>query len=174
MIKLGVNSVLFQDYDFATAVKYIAECGYDGVEVAAIEGMCEHLELDRWRAQASELRSVVADAGIEFLSMEETNLDDERLSLAFDAEAEIGIPVVNVGPGGASNDEDDLRRSIESLARNAEKAADLGVVLCVKAHVGASIFDTATTRVAMDAIHSEGFGIDMDPSHVHRAGENAE
>ena len=61
MIKLGVNSVLFSGYDFETAVKHIALAGYDGVEISAIKGMCEHLELDRWQEQASELKQIVSD-----------------------------------------------------------------------------------------------------------------
>ena len=172
MIKLGVNSVLFRDYDFRTAVKYIAECGYDGVEIAAIPSMCEHLELDRWREQAADLKAIVSDAGIEFLSTEVTTLDEARLLPAFEAAAEIGIPVVNVGPGGKSNVPEDLDRSIAMLARMAERAGEAGVTLCVKAHVGAAIFDTPTTLRAMREIASPAFGIDMDPSHIYRAGEN--
>lgn len=174
MIKLGVNSVLYRDYDFATAVKQIADCGYDGVEISAIKGMCEHLELDRWSEQASELRSIVSDSGIEFLSMEEAGLDAERLAKAFDAAAEIGIPVVNVGPGGKSDDEADFARTVETLQLQAERAASQGVSLCVKAHVGASIYSTPTTLRAIEAISSAGFGIDMDPSHIYRAGEDPE
>ena len=174
MIKLGVNSVLFRDYDFATAVKYIAECGYDGVEISAISGMCEHLELDRWKEQASELKSIVADAGVEFLSMEEARLDEERLLVAFEAAAEIGIPVVNVGPGGKSGVEEDVAATIDTLAKTAERAEGFGVSLCVKAHVGAAIHDTPTTLRAMREIDSPAFGIDMDPSHIYRANENPE
>jgi sugar phosphate isomerase/epimerase len=174
MIKLGVNSVLYRDYDFATAVKQIAECGYDGVEVSAIDSMNPHLELGRWRDQASEVKAIVADAGIEFLSMEATKLDEEWLMLAFDAAAEIGIPVVNVGPGGKTGVEEDISASIEMLAKMSDKAHEFGVALCVKAHVGSAIHDTPTTLRAMQEISSPGFGIDMDPSHIHRAGENPE
>ena len=174
MIKLGVNTVLFRDYDFATAVKYIAECGYDGVEIAAIKGQREHLEVERWREQASELKSIVSDAGIEFLSMEEASLEEERLVPAFEAAAEIGIPVVNVGPGGDSGVEADFERSIEQLSKMSEKAESFGVTLCVKAHVGSAIYNTPTTLRAMEEIDSKAFGIDMDPSHIHRAGENSE
>lgn len=174
MIKLGVNSVLFRDYDFKTAVKQIAECGYDGVEISAIEGMCEHLELARWKQQVSELRSIVADAGIEFLSMEEATLDEERLLVAFEAAAELGVPVVNVGPGGKTGVKEDIALSINTLAKLAKRAEEFGVALCVKAHVGSAIHDTATTLRAMSEIDSSGFGIDMDPSHIYRAGENPE
>jgi len=174
MIKLGVNSVLFRHYDFAEAARHIAACGYDGVEIAAIQGMCEHLDLGRWRQQKSELQAVVREYGLSFLSTEVASLSEERLLPAFEAAAEIGIPIVNVGPGGKLGVEEDLQASIEALARMAEQAASFGITLCVKAHVGNAIHDTPTTLRAMEAIPSSAFGIDMDPSHIHRAGENAE
>ena len=174
MIKLGVNSVLFCDYDFETAVKHIALAGYDGVEISAIKGMCEHLELDRWKEQANELKKIVSDYGLEFLSMEEAALDEERLIKAFEAAAEMGIPVINVGPGGKSDVEEEFQRSIDMLAKMSEKAEQFGVTLCVKAHVGGAIYNTPTTLRAMELIKSPAFGIDMDPSHIYRAGENPE
>ncbi len=169
LIKIGVNSVLFKDFDFATAAKHISLSGYDGVEIAAIKGMCEHLELDHWKEQASEIKEVVQESGLELLSMEVASLDEARLMRAFEAGAEIGIPVINVGPGGKSNVEQDLEQSIEHLSKMAELAETFGVTLCVKAHVGQSIYNTPTTLRAMDAISSPAFGIDMDPSHIYRA-----
>ncbi|WP_169082431.1 sugar phosphate isomerase/epimerase family protein [Paenibacillus sp. PL91] len=174
MIKLGVNSVLFKEFDFAVAAKHIAACGYDGVEIAAIQGMCEHLDLSRWRDQKSELQAIVQENGLTFLSTEVASLKEERLLPAFEAAAEMGIPIVNVGPGGKLGVEEDLQASIEMLARMAERAASFGITLCVKAHVGNAIHNTPTTLRAMEAIASPAFGIDMDPSHIHRAGENAE
>jgi sugar phosphate isomerase/epimerase len=61
---------------------------------------------------------------------------------------------------------------IESLGNLADMARRYGVTLCVKAHVGGSIYNTPTTLRAMREIGSPAFGIDMDPSHIHRAGEN--
>jgi len=174
MIKLGVNSVLFKDFDFATAAKQIALAGYDGVEIAAIKGMCEHLDLDNWREQADDLKAIVKENGLEFLSMEVASLDEERVTKAFEAAAEIGIPVVNVGPGGKSGVEGDLQQSIEKLYLLSKKAETYGVTLCVKAHVGNAIYNTPTTLKAMKEISSPAFGIDMDPSHIYRGNENPE
>ena len=56
MIKLGANSVLFAGYGLETAMQYIAAAGYDGVELSAIKGMCEHLELDRYGEQVTQIR----------------------------------------------------------------------------------------------------------------------
>ncbi|MDO8586762.1 MAG: sugar phosphate isomerase/epimerase [Armatimonadota bacterium] len=172
MIKLGVNSVLFGGFDFATAAKHIALAGYDGIEISAIKGMCEHLDLDRWREQSAELKQIVADNGLEFLSMEEAALDEDRLIKAFEAGAEIGIPVVNIGPGGQSGVEEDLERQTDLIAKMSEKAESYGGMLCCKAHVGASIYNTPTTLRAMEKIKSPAFGVDMDPSHIYRAGED--
>lgn len=171
-MKLGVNSVLFQAFDFPTAARHIARAGYDGIEVSAIKGMCEHLVLDRWRDQADDIRRAAADNGLALLSMEVAALDEGRLVPAFDAAQALGIPVVNVGPGGKSKSAEDLERSIGLMTRMAGEAARRGVTLCVKAHVGACIDDTPTTLEAMRRIAGPGFGIDMDPSHIYRAGED--
>ena len=74
-------------------------------------------------------------------------------------------------PGFGQLTEEDLHAAIARLERLAEKAEAFGVTLCVKAHVGAAIWNTATTLVAMAQIDSPAFGIDMDPSHIHRGGE---
>ncbi len=171
MIKLGVNSVLFAGFDFATAAKHVALAGFDGIEMSAIKGMCEHLDLDRWREQASEIKQIVQDNGLELLSMEEAALDEDRLKKAFEAGAEIGIPVVNIGPGGVFDVEEDFQRQTDMMAKMAEIAEPYGVTLCVKAHVNASVYNTPTTLRVMEKINSPAFGIDMDPSHIHRAGE---
>ncbi|MCZ8517375.1 sugar phosphate isomerase/epimerase [Paenibacillus filicis] len=174
MIQLGINSVLFKEYDFATAAKHIQLCGYDGIEIAAIKGMCEHLELDRWNEQAAEIKQITEELGLKLLSMEVASLDENRLKLAFEAARELGIPIVNVGPSGKSDVVEDLTASIEKLSRMADLAGDYGVTLCVKAHVGQAVYNTPTTLRAMESIDSASFGIDMDPSHIFRANENPE
>lgn len=174
MIKLGVNSVLFKDFDFATAAKQIALAGYDGIEISAIKGMCEHLVLDKWQEQVEEIQSIVKENNLEILSMEVASIDEGRMKLAFEAAAGIGIPVVNVGPGGESDKEGDLEKSIETLAHLSEMAEAYGVILCVKAHIGNAIYNTPTTLRAMEEIKSSAFGIDMDPSHIYRGNENPE
>jgi sugar phosphate isomerase/epimerase len=171
-MKLGANSVLFGGYDMETAFRYIAMAGYDGIELSAIDGMSEHLVLDRWRSVAPEIKRLSTEYGLELLAMEQPSQDPKTMEIAFQAAVEIGIPIVNCGPGGKSGDEETLQRSIDSLGRLAQMAEKYGVVLCVKAHVGAAIDNTPTTLRVLAAIDSPNFGIDMDPSHIHRAGEN--
>lgn len=171
-MKLGANSVLFGGFDMETAFRYIAMAGYDGIEVSAIDGMSEHLVLDRWREIAPEVKRLAQDYGLELLAMEQPSQDPVKMERAYQAAVEIGIPVVNCGPGGKTGDEESFQQSIDSLGRLARLAEKYGVTLCVKAHVGASIHNTPTTLRLMETIASPAFGIDMDPSHIHRAGEN--
>ncbi len=172
MVKLGANSVLFAGCDLETAMRYIAWAGYDGVELAAIKGMCEHLQLDDFASQVPSIRELSEKYELELLAMEEAALDEERLLRAYDAAAALGIPVINIGPGGRSDEDEDFERQTDLIAFMAERAVEYGVKLCVKAHVGQCIYDTPTTRRAMERIGSPGFGIDMDPSHIYRAGED--
>lgn len=171
-MKLGANSVLFGGYDMETAFKYLSVAGYDGIELSAIEGMSEHLVLDRWRELVPQIRRLTGEYGLELLAMEQPSQDPARMEQAFQAAAELGVPIVNCGPGGKTGDEASLNAAIDSLGRLAAMAERYGVTLCVKAHVGAAIHNTPTTLQAMNAIDSPAFGIDMDPSHIHRAGEN--
>ena len=50
-MKLGVNTVLFKMLNARDAMKAVKLAGYDGVELSAIAGMCEHLVLDAWRCR---------------------------------------------------------------------------------------------------------------------------
>jgi sugar phosphate isomerase/epimerase len=171
-MKLGANSVLFGGYSMETAFKCLAMAGYDGIELSAIDGMSEHLVLSRWKDVAPEVKRLSQEYGLALLAMEQPSQDPAKMEQAFQAAAEIGIPIVNCGPGGKTDDEVTLQQSIDSLGKLADRAAGYGVTLCVKAHVGASIYNTPTTLRVMQAITSPAFGIDMDPSHIHRAGEN--
>ena len=173
-MKLGINSVLFKDCSLRETMLAVKRAGYDGIELSAIEGMCEHLILDGWEKQAEEILALSKQYGLALLSMEAATLDEARLTKAFAAAQALGIPVVNVGPGGKSGDEETLKESIQILADRAALAGKYGVTLCVKAHVGCAIDNTPTTLKAMAAISDPSFGIDMDPSHIYRADEKPE
>jgi sugar phosphate isomerase/epimerase len=171
-MKLGANSVLFGGYDMETAFKYIQMAGYDGIEISAINGMSEHLVLDNWQAIAPEIKRLAQAYNLELLSMEQPSRDVAIMEKAMQAAVEIGIPIINVGPGGKSDDESTFQHTVDELGTLVQMAEKHGVTLCVKAHVGAAIYNTPTTLKVMNAITSPAFGIDMDPSHIHRAGEN--
>lgn len=171
-MKLGANSVLFGGHDMETAFKCIAMAGYDGIEVSAIVGMSEHLVLDNWQDIAPKVKSLAKEYDLELLSMEQSRQDAELMEKAMQAAVETGIPIINCGPGGKTDDPSTFQQSVDTIGNLVTMAEKYGVTLCVKAHVGAAIYNTPTTLKLMDAIGSDAFGIDMDPSHIHRADEN--
>ncbi len=174
MIKLGFNSVLFQGHDLAVAMSTAALIGYDGIELSAIKGMCEHLDPEKWREQKDNILDLSKQHGLELLSIEAASLDPNRLEKTFEAAQALGVPVVNVGPGGKANVEEDFHSLSRTMEPLCARAAVHGITLCVKAHVGCVIYNTSSTLRLMESISSDAFGVDMDPSHVYRSGENPE
>lgn len=174
MLKLGVNTVLFKAFPVVEAMKAIKLAGYDGCELSALQGMCEHLVLDDWRNCAPAIKEAAEELGLELLSMEVGSQDVDRLTKAFEAAQYLGVPVVNIGPGGQSGNEEDVQKLIEKANELGDLAAKYGVSVCSKAHVGACMYNTPTTIQVAENVTSSGFGIDMDPSHIHRAGEKPE
>ena len=156
-MKLGANSVLFGGFDLQTAFETIAMAGYDGIEMSAIDGMSEHLVLDRWQSIAPEIKALSKEFGLELLAMENPSQDPVRMEQAYQAAVEIGIPIINCGPGGKTGDDASLQQSIDSIGNLAVMAEKYGVTLCVKAHVGAAIYNTPTTLQLDGSHHLAGF-----------------
>ncbi|MEX0654341.1 MAG: sugar phosphate isomerase/epimerase [Phycisphaeraceae bacterium] len=171
-MKLGVNSVLFGNHDMATAFQYIKACGYDGIEVSAIQGMSEHILLDRWQETAAQAKRLAEQYELPILAMEQPSQDPQLMASTFQAAVAMGCPIVNCGPGGKTDDDATFQQSVDSLGKLADEAGRLGLTLCAKAHVGQAVYNTPTSVRLLEAIDHPAFGLDMDPSHIWRAGEN--
>ena len=137
-MKLGVNSVLFGKHDLETAFKWTKICGYDAIEVSAIDGMSQHLVISKWRELAPSIKALVAKYELPIQAMEQPSQDPAIMEAAFQAAVEIGIPVINCGPGGKMNDESSFQERGDSLA-TFDMASKIRCDLCCKAHVTAAI-----------------------------------
>jgi sugar phosphate isomerase/epimerase len=172
-MKIGANTVLFEGYDLETAFKFIAMSGYEGVELATMDGLSQHLVLSRWQELAPEIQRLSKEYGLELLAMERSATDPDLLELAFQAAVALEIPVVTIGSGGKSGDEESFQQTVDLMGQLADRAAVYGVNLCVKAHVGSSVYNVDTMLRMMQAISHPSLRLNMDPSHIHRAGEEA-
>src|SRR3954468_20270389 len=143
-MKLGVNSVLFGGQDLETAFKYTQLCGYDGIELSAIDGMSEHLVLERWKELAPRMKQLSKQYELPLLAMEQPSQDAAKMELAFQAAAEMAIPIINCGPGGKADDEFTYQPVVDSLGKLADRAATYNLTLCFKAHVGQYVYNTPT------------------------------
>lgn len=174
-MKLGVNSVLFKPFSVMEAFKGIKQAGYDGVELSAIPGMNPHLKLTDSEAtdqSIKDIKAAQAETGLTLLSMELATQDPTLVRRAAKAAVALGVPIINAGPIGKTGEEGGVEKCVEAVKNSAAIAKAYGVTLCMKAHVGAAVYNTETTCALMDAVTSDNFGVDMDPSHIIRAGEN--
>ena len=170
-MRLGCNTVLFGGTDLATALRHIAWAGYEYVELAAIKGMCEHVRPDLGSEHAREVRKLLAEYGLEATAMEAATTDHSRLDSLFGLAGELGVPIVNIGSGGATGDEESTRQAIAHIGELARLAGQHGVRLAVKPHVGQAIYNSATALRLMNEVREPALGLNFDPSHLYRAGE---
>lgn len=167
-MRLGCNTVLFGSADLAQALQHVAWAGYRYVELAAIAGMCEHVRLGD---DVGAVKALLAEHGLEATAMEAATNDRERLTQLFALARALGVPIVNIGSGGKIGDEASTRDAIERMRDFARLAADHGVKLAVKPHVGQAIYNAETGLRLMNEVEEPAIGLNFDPSHLFRANE---
>lgn len=177
-MRLCCNTVVFGRADLETALEHIAWAGYDGVELAAIPNMAEHLDVRGDAGHIAAIREAAERHRLALVAIEATgNMLDaagrSHLEGALERARDLGVRVVNIGSGGRSGDERAWRPIMEQLGYLAERASRLGVKLGVKAHVGAAVWNGATLRRMLEEVGSPSLGVNFDPSHIFRAGHDS-
>ncbi len=167
-MRLGCNTVLFSNTDLPTALSHIAWAGYRYVELAAIKGMCEHIQPGQ---DTQEIRRLLQEHELEATAIEAATTDSERLAQIFALAGELGVPIVNIGSGGITNDEESTSQAIAHIGKLAQLAGSAGVRLAVKPHVGQAIYNGASALRLMAAVREPALGLNFDPSHLFRAQE---
>ncbi len=172
-MKLGMNTVILGAAALEQALQCVAWSGYKYVELAAIAGMAEHI---KFGDNAGVIRELLQRFELEATAIEAATNDRERLQGIFALAAEIGVPIVNIGSGGKTGDENSTVESIELMGEFARMAADAGVTLAVKPHVGQAIYNANTGLRLMEELDGKvpqgSVGLNFDPSHLARADDN--
>jgi len=177
MMKLGCNTVLFNRLDLDGALQHIAWTGYDGAELACLQSMAQHIELERDQSYYDKVKNKAEKYGLKLFAIEAaTNiLKEERrrwLLKVFDAAKRTGIPVVAIGSGGRLGDREVTRKVLRCIQELGEYAESWGITLAVKPHVGASIYNVETVLMMLEKVDSPAVGVNFDPSHLYRSGDD--
>src|SRR5438093_2155077 len=151
-LRLSCNTVLFAMVGVEEALQHLAWAGYDAAELPYIASMAEHVQPGGESAQ--RIRSLAGDLGLELCAIEVTPNDPARVEAALQAASELEIPVVAIGSGGKTGDEESYQQSVALGARLAEMAGRYGVRLALKPHVGAAVYNTETALRAWREIGS--------------------
>ena len=170
-MQLGCNTVLFGKSDLATALTHIAWAGYGYVELAAITGMAEHISPAMTAAERRSVRDQLSDHGLSATAIEAATTDRARLEAVFELAGDLNISIINIGSGGTSGDEESTVRAIAHIHDLAVLAGRHALRLAVKPHVGQAIYNAATAMRLIDEVREPALGLNFDPSHLYRAGE---
>ena len=170
--RVGCNTVLFAMVGLEDALQHLAWAGFDGAELSYIPGMVEHVQPDQPETYYAEIKRRASDLGLGLYAIECTPNAPERVENACRIAAELVIPVVAIGSGGKTGDEDSFRQAIDLGRTLAAIAGKHGITLALKPHVGAAVYNTETALRAWKEIDSQSLGLNFDPSHLVRAGED--
>jgi sugar phosphate isomerase/epimerase len=186
-VKLGCSTILYGDYSLDEALDGIAQAGYQGIELCARPGMAPHLEIGKPDSYYAEVRDKIASRGLFIESLAGTggiSLDSDEFHRVLYAARLLGAPFVAEGAGGQAPAVEDesftpeyhasLQGFLDILNATAERAADYGVRLTIKPHVGTAIYSAESILQAMQGVDREWVGINYDPSHIWRSGPLAD
>ena len=175
-MQLGCNTVIFGAHPLEDALQRIAWAGYQNAHLAAIPSMANHLTPE---SDPAAIKNLVREHGLGISGIETTPdvskpEGAERLQRMLEMAHDLECPVVAIGSAGKTGDEESYNRFIEAIRPLAARAHDLGVKIALKGHVGQAVHNTETMLRALKDVGLQGFGVNADPSHLYREGENPE
>lgn len=171
-LKLGCNTVLFNQLDLYGVLQHISWAGYDGAELAFLGNMAQHIQANTDESYLDEVKSMARKHGLGLYAIEASGTKEEMVRI-FEVASRLGIPIIAIGSGGKSGDVEQTEKAFKYIRELAEIAKTWEITLAVKPHVGASVYNTETALRFMSSIDSPSVGINFDPSHLHRAGDDA-
>jgi sugar phosphate isomerase/epimerase len=170
-LKLGCNTVLFNQLDLFGALQHISWAGYDGAELAFLGNMAQHIQANTDESYIDEVKSTARKHGLELFAIEASGTKEEMAKI-FEVASKLGIPIIAIGSGGKSGDPEETEKAFKYIQELAEVANTWGITLAVKPHVGACVYNTETALQFLNKMDSPSIGINFDPSHLHRAGDH--
>jgi len=172
---LAGHTNTYHTYGHDEALAGIAAAGFRHVELTAVPGWTEHVDLD---ADKGELRRKLESYGLEPVSLSAHSDLTTREGLEHGLKAvrwagEYGIPIVNTAVGGhqsADENESAFLGNIGALAGEAERA---GVVIGLEIH-GDIMASGAITLPLLEKIGRDSVKINYDTANVvYYSGDSA-
>ncbi|MCO5222896.1 MAG: sugar phosphate isomerase/epimerase [Thermomicrobiales bacterium] len=171
-MKLACNSILFGGLTPRDAIAQVAGAGFESIELCGVQSMGAHIADNLSSEALSELESAVAEYGIGVAAIEiggQLRSDHKRLLYIA---SRLQADVVNMSTGGESGNERSFSETVQRVAGIAQDAGTVGLRVAVKPHVGHAVFDSATSMRLVQEANMPNLGLNFDPSHLYRAGED--
>ena len=165
----------YHTYGFDEALAGIAEAGYGGVELSAVPGWTEHLELDE---DPAAVRRKLEGYGLEAVSLSghsdlttPDGLDHGIKAVRW--AADYGLPIVNTAVGGHQSADENEAAFLGNIGELADAAEVAGVVVALEIH-GDIMASSDVTIPLLEKIGRESVKVNYDTANVeYYSGEKA-
>jgi len=157
----------FHTYSFDEALAGIAGAGYKGVELSAVPGWTEHVDLD---ADPASVRSKLDGYGLTAVSLSGHSDLTTRDGLAHGIKAvewagRYGLPVVNSAVGGHESADENESAFLENIGELADAADAAGVVVALEIH-GDIMASSDVTLPLIAKIGRDSVKVNYDTANV--------
>ena len=186
-MKLGCSTILFGEYSLDEALDGIAKAGYKYIELCGRPGMAPHVEMRQPASYYREVRDKIESRGLAIESLAGNggiSMTSDEFPRVLEAASLMGAPMIAEGSGGKSPMVEDegftaeyeagLQGVLDIWNHAGEQAAEYGIKLTMKPHVGTAIYSQATILKAAQGLNLEQIGFNYDPSHIWRSGPDAD
>lgn len=171
---LAGHTNTYHTYGLDESLEGIAGAGYKHVELSAVPGWTEHVELNG----SDELRRKLEGYGLTPVSLSAHSDLTTREGLEHGVKAvrwaaDYGIPIVNTAIGGHASQDEDERAFLQHIGELAEAAEQAGVVVALEIH-GDIMASGAKTLPLLERIGRDSIKVNYDTANVEfYSGERA-
>jgi L-ribulose-5-phosphate 3-epimerase len=176
MTALAGHTGSYWPYTFDEALAGLAAAGYRAVELAAVPGATEHVDV---HGDPAEVRARLEEHGLEAASIsghsDLTTREGLEHGLAVVAWAErFGLPIVNTAIGGHVHVEESEQAFLANIGPLADAAQAAGVVIALEIH-GDLMASGRRSLALLDRIGHPAVKVNYDTANVeYYGGERAE
>ena len=169
--KLAGHTNSYHTYSFEEALAGISEAGFTCVELSAVPGWTEHVELNG----AAALRQQLTDHGLEPVSLSAhsdltTTEGTEYGIRAVQWAADFGLDIVNSAIGGHASQEENEDAFLANVSALADAADSAGVVVALEIH-GDIMATGALTLPLLAKIGRDAIKVNYDTGNVEFYGD---
>jgi L-ribulose-5-phosphate 3-epimerase len=164
---LAGHTNTYHTYSFDDALAGIAAAGYRHVELSAVPGWTEHVDLD---ADPGHVRRKLDDYGLSPVSLSAHSDLTTREGLEHGIKgihwaSDFGIPVVNTAVGGHQSADESEAAFLANVGELSHAAEDAGVVVALEIH-GDIMASSDVTIPLLEKIGRESIKVNYDTANV--------
>jgi L-ribulose-5-phosphate 3-epimerase len=156
----------YHTYGFDEALRGIAAAGFEYVELSAVPGWTEHVQLNG----TDEVRGKLAEHGLTAVSLSGHSDLTTREGLEHGIKAvrwaaDYGLPIVNTAVGGHASKEESEQAFLQNIGELADAAEEAGVVVALEIH-GDIMASGRKTLPLLEKIGRDSVKVNYDTANV--------